>query len=110
LNAEDVTEASVADALPIPAVVRHPRSWRRCAVALVPSCQRVCHLYFARRVTFLSCADSFDGRRPKPRAKFWKINVSCGTAVRARFVTDRHEPGGFEPVCGAVIRPADGSV
>jgi hypothetical protein len=23
-----------------------------------PSCQRVCHLYFARRLTFVSCADN----------------------------------------------------
>jgi hypothetical protein len=35
-----------------------PGVWLRCSVVLVVSAaKRGCHLYFARRVTFLSCAD-----------------------------------------------------
>jgi hypothetical protein len=58
---------------PIAVVILHARLWRSSALALVPACQLGCHLYFARRVTFLSFADR--GSTPRPGCR---IGIATG--------------------------------
>jgi hypothetical protein len=53
--------------------------------AVVSAAHQRCHLYFARRMTFLSCADTFEtGQRPAPRHTCYQNRqdwINAGTSV-----------------------------
>jgi hypothetical protein len=62
-----------------------PSSWLTCRVALTLSAPEGCHFYFARRVTFLSCADITSARRLAATTQSG-TRICAATGQTARYV------------------------